>query len=812
MSYSASALPIFPHALIPIGTTQPSPLFILPSRSSCPVDPFKKDEQAAVDQFTPYKSTGILVPLTPLQTQKDIRSHLKAARQARANNDRQSAAERYRNAADILEKPLSQASTSPLYNEIPHGQDFYKEALFGAAGFSGPDLAAENITRLSGFIDNPPPETTQLDLAKAKLLKTFTLLQHASSAQEPQATLFERAYRLVDETIETFPSDDKANDDVIFYGNLLSIEILTRLLAHAHNRGDHKVEFKYADDIKQCFKRIMGPDTPQDRFEIIAEYEADVITLMARICLWGPALEIGRRLTEPDSPFKNTPAAKRLLSEKIFQPFIEDYGTGKAFLQIGEIRLRAREHAVRRHVLTAIAYAYSENLKQTAAYGGIGLLTGIVADLALLQGSYNMFAGAMGATIAIAYNRLRNGWTTPEAVYADEIGTSDPTWKQSAVDIAKFTIKSGIDAAAWAIPAAVIDTGIDGINITADTLSRAGDLYYRFGKWAITSAPALVQPETYTGLIDSVSNMDSTRVAYHAYTGVAGLLYATNLFSSKSRRFTDRWAWLLLPGAIMLSADLGMLISNQPPWLDRVLHQITSGDINSLMHEKWFDRMQRSSIVAGEMLFFMLTAGLLALEDRRSPRKVFASIAKVINPFSKNSSYALPLTAALLANVGSAMGGMMQKGTDPSTLPFTLMAIQGAATTFGLLGIVMGVSGILKGTIPIGHGIREGWQDSIGESIHRRIASISIGALTAFNYPYAHNRVFRSWTWDLPAAALRTMLGWDTNPGQIAMSATNFAAGNGTSTATWPETGGTMWERDQVLKWTNEAKDAIAAI
>ncbi len=809
MSYTSTALPAFPAALIPHVVVAPSPLFFSPATV------FSANPQASYSQSDPFangsrlwnrveaKHSGIrfidqcpipsdpplLIQLdTAMQRLRDLKAHIKAARRARSENDRITAASKYEEALRLLEMPADHVSNVSLFKEVIDGESLFKEALFGTTGFSSPERVGENITRLKKFIDDPPENTSPLDIVKAKLLKTYVLFRHAASAHDPQVTQYQRALHLTDEAIEEFPGEHEAADDVIFYGNLLSIEIHTHLLAHAHNRGDHKEEFIHADEIKSAFKRIAASEMPPERLSIIGDYKSDVAIFMARVGLWGEALEMAREVTASDSQFSDTPSAQRLFSEDIFQSFIEDTTAGKAFLKPNEIKLRAKQYSLIRRIMMAIAMAYSEGLKQSAMYGSIGLIAGILADFAILQGGHTMIAGAAGAAAASAFNSLRNGWATPEAIYASEIGEDGLTWQQSAMDVTKLMMKSGVDVAAWMIPAAVVDAGMDGIRIAADTLSRAADLYYQFGEWTIANAPALVQSDTYRNLIDSISSMDATQAVYHAYTGAAGLFYLTYLTSSRARSITNRWAWLFLPGAMMLSADLGMLINSDRTWIDRV---------------------QRSGIAAGEMLLLMLTAGLLPFENRSSLKKGMQSFFNLINPLSKQSSYALPLTGALLTNVCSAMGGMMQKGTDPSELSLTLTAIQGTATIVGMLGIVLGITGVLKAQVPLVSGIKEGWQDSIGESLHKRTLAVILGALDAFQCLYTQNRVFRAGTWDQPAGILRTMFGWDTNAGQIAMSASCLTFCNGISTATWPETSGTQWERDQIIKvteWKNLAQ------
>ena len=306
------ALPAFPTALIPMGDT-PSPSIYLPpttdqttdpqtelfiENASGTLDPFRADSsrfiqfspQPATQQSLPIFSEGqaqsVVIPMAPARKLRDVKETIETARAGRTEDDRPKTAKAYREALTILETPADASSSLPLYKEIPEGDTLFTEALFGAAGFSGHKHAPEHLNRLHAFTDTPPPTATPLDIAKAELLKAFTRFRFASSANEPVEQSFKDILVSIHETIDKFDWDEAGNDDVIFYGNLLSIEVLHRLLGHAHNRGDHKKEHEYVGEIKSSFRRINHPNATREQIEVIAEYKADIATFMARIGLW----------------------------------------------------------------------------------------------------------------------------------------------------------------------------------------------------------------------------------------------------------------------------------------------------------------------------------------------------------------------------------------------------------------------------------------------------------------------------------------------------------------------------------------------
>jgi len=201
----------------------------------------------------------------------------------------------------------------------------------------------------------------------------------------------------------------------------------------------------------------------------------------------------------------------------------------------------------------------------------------------------------------------------------------------------------------------------------------------------------------------------------------------------------------------------------------------------------------RSSIAVGEGLSMLLAAGVIALAGKKSPAEAFKAIGKGV----WNADHNALVSAAILTGLSSAMGGEMQKVAKPDDL--AIVAMQGVAITVGLLPLVLGVSGIAKRNIELFDGIAEGWRDSAGENPLRRLYEATMGGADAFRTPYVFNRVLRAPTLDIPAASLRSLLGWDSNAGYGVFVGFNFFATNPTATMTFPETGGTGWERDALV-------------
>lgn len=821
----STVMPLFPTVvspviLPPLTTTIPSIMLPAPAPSSSFVlpyinDPFRASAAQALSQQAAARSPGVhvigTIPTPASQEERqgprviDMSSHpakrfaelqrtFDDAREAIRTGDTRVAADNYAAALRLLTAPLDERSIgAPFYSQMPRGEELFQEALFGAASYSDPKSAVENLSYLNQYIKAlEKREGAGLDLAKAQILKAYMLMQYATSVPEPQKGVFRKASGIVDGVIADLSGMENGSAaSLLFSARLLSVELLARRIELAHNRRDFKARRALVENVRSTFKDLTSAESTDAQKEVIATYGANTAVLFARLGLWGPALERARSATS--HPFETTQAAQRLLTEKIFEPFTD----GKRFFDAGEIRLKARSGSWRKRVKAAVAMAHAESLGQTAKYGALGMFAGLVLE-AMAQTGHGVWSAVIFAMLFSMYNRLHNGWKSEEALYAGELGQYDRTVAESAHDVASLTFKGGLDMLAWTVPAAFIESGADGADIFSSTLGNAADLYGKFANGLMNLFVSLSDPSTYSKMASTLPAPDAFNILYNVYTKSAGLLFAANLLSPAARRYTEKYALYFLPGAIMLSADLGMYISGQAPM------DFTP----NFESAKYWDRVERAAIVGGEMAALMLTSGILALKNTSTKKQAVLSFLNSFRPSQAN--YGLPLAAAIVTGITSPLGGMMQKGTTPDE--FALIAIQGAAITFSILPITLLLSGVLKRTVPIGAGIAEAWQDSKGENIFRRLYETTMGGLASWNIPYAHNRIYRSGTLDLLPAGLRAMAGWDTNEGQALMSGTNYFAGNGAATSTWPETAGTQWDRDATVKWTQKAREEIEGI
>lgn len=784
--------PVFASAFVPLPPID-IPRVVLPVSSAV---------QSAIDPFTSgpqISNRPFFSPILPDEpTRIDmarLSSQFEFARRERRSGNFESAVSTYRQILDVMESPFDCASdSSPLYHHMQMGGSLFAETVFELAALSPPQDAAQNLSRLTRFISSPPPDAnTDLHLAKAWLLKAYTLMKHADTADDPQNALYEKAIRHIDYAVARVKKLDGDADaeDFQFYARLLKLEILAKQLILCHQRRDMKTRRNFIDRIRDEFNNYDPAELDETKLSVLSDYQASVAILKARLGLWGAALERARTVTS--GRFGSTPAAKKLLEHELFRPFVD----GQRVLSPTEIKLRSRANGWMKRLQAALAMAHSEGIRYSAAAGALGMAAGIVAD-SMVNGGHAVVSGAVGAALVSVMYRLKNGWQTDEALYAGEVGTFDRSTAESARDLTSLIIHGGFEAMAWTVPAAVMDHGTNGLAVFGDTLERAGQMYFHFGHWLMEGISSLSRPETYSSLPTALSHQNFGTILYNSYTKLAGLLFATNLLFPSLRSRTDGVSWLFLPGAVMLSADIGMAISGQSP-IDFIPH---------FSNPKYMDRIERILIVEAEILLMMMVTGIVTFGDRSSAAATIRSVFKSFHPARTN--YMLPLAAAITNGISSPLGGMMQKGTQPDDL--VLLALQGAAITVGLLPITLGVSGVLKGKIPVLDGIREGWNDSRGANLLNRLKSAFAGGADAFNMPYARNRIGRAGTMDIIPAGLRAAFGWDTNLGQTSMSATNFVAGNGAASSTWPEPSGTRWERDSLSKAAKEVADKIASI
>lgn len=789
--------------------------------------------------------------LVELNSIHHINQNLKLARDARLTGDFASAISSYRHIVQLLEGPVKENSERPIYSVIPKGTQILSEALFGATALSkeqifgidrvrGTAPAIENIERLGRHIveleallkmypDSKLHDATKRDLATAKILQAFNLMQHASSADIQHDSLYWRVEKLVSDAI--YPESDgkevkgpalinPANGveeaEIHFLGGLLIVEALARRMELSHKSKNPTAFEKFADRITYNLGKIYDAhfkknkdETSKDygkaasvignieeNVELFASYEAQVAVLKYKLGLGWHALKRVRSIVE--GSLDHTAAAQSLRDHEYFEHFFD---AGR-FLQTGEIADSAAPGALWRRLQAAFMHAHSPSLKNSLFAGTVGMLGGIISAALTGNPEFGWAAGGAGASLVEGGYQLYNGWNSRQARDAAKIGTNPITGQQTAVDITKFVGKRFAAALMWSLPSAMVANGPEVISTVGDTMANIPDGYATaFSR--IVDCPEILFPNPFDG--------DIGHTLYQFYTKGAGALFLTNLLWKGSRKYTKDIAFAFIPGALMFSADIGLAIA--PP------------DALTDPHDAWVDRVWRAGIVGIEMLFMMLTTGLAPLAKTGSFKESIKSLGKTLLPIKGNADYNLPLAAMIVTGLSSPIGGIFQQGLmRPEDIP--LIAAQGAAITMGLLGLTLGMSGILKRQIPIGASIVRSVKD-VTAARNMEAAIIAKGGIpdtntelwrypyeavrgvgAAFNVGYVRNRVLRIPGPDMAAATLRLILGggeWDNNRAQAAMSVVNGFSGNSYWDSTFPSASGTQYEEMSFINAVDKA-------
>ena len=691
-------------------------------------------------------------------------------------------AENYRKAVELLELPFGPDRRKPgkLFEYVNDGGVLYAEAVLGMSLSATPEEVCSVMERLYKAEDilrnlEQTVETNE-KLAQTKLLQAFLLIQYASKMTYEQVGILERVEEMLIRIESEFAyAGAELARDVSLFADCLKVELLSRRAEIEHYRENRKARHRaigdlvgHVDGMVDRYENMSGAER-----EMVAGYMADASMLLGRMQIWNRALNLARTVTSHDT-FRETDAARRVLEAKEFKPFVN--ADEKRILTVSEIKERALLPGWMKRLQAAVYTAHAESVGRTAKVGVVGAAAGMTAEY-MLTGGLSVWSGMAGAALATTSDRLRYGWQSDEAISAGETNIFERGAGGTTYDIGHLLTKGAIDSLVYGmIPAAFAlafrDVGAAAWNVS----SNAIDLYVtKFGGWLKESAIDFADPATYDAFYQRVKERidedglgSVAQALYVLYLGGTGGLFVSNIFWPKSRKFAKKVAPMLIPGALMLSAELGM--------------HIAGGDFKN--------RVGRAAIIAVEILGAMLTWGLVSVAQRST----FKEGVKSLGAGLKKTNYMLPVTAAIIQGISSALGGYMQKGERP-TDPAVISA-QAAVTVLWLLPLTLLISGVLKGKIPIVERALEGWEDSEGEASGRRVLEAILGMASSFNMPYSHNRIGRAPTWDLTSSVLRTMLGWDTNKGQAAMSVINNVCGNHATGMMWTETGGTLWERD----------------
>ncbi|MBI4211980.1 MAG: hypothetical protein HY540_05020 [Deltaproteobacteria bacterium] len=706
----------------------------------------------------------------PADRLQQLSTHLSNARQALTTQAWHDAGFHYQHAAHLLAGPLNGEMTHRLFASLPDGEALHAEATIGGTIFSSSDRIPQALSHLTTYESlQPPSDKTPKNKEQAALplLRAHAIVRFASSTNEQRMELYRRAENLV----EGWRTSHARRDfpELALSSDLLMTEIIARQVERAHRQQDYAKRRELISRLHTEVKlmRQNYSKEPDSTREVVGKYWGDATVLLARMGLWGEALREARNLTEHEH-FGATKAAQDLLHSELFVPFVEN---GR-ILRPEEISKRSRNSGFLARIKAAIAHAHSTSLKETMAVGFGGAAFGALAE-SLSNGTTSFLPAAMAAATALGVKRFANGWKSEEAKAAEIVGNQKGEELSSTLPgyLAKQAFDGALIAGVSSFAATAV--GSQGRDIMLTTLGKAADLYGRFGLWLASGIPQLVNPDFYKHSIEGITSFrgDPTELAlssaYHIYSTSAGVVYGAYLFFPSLRKPLEKIAILFTPAAVLLGKDAGMAIAGETGY-------------------EYVDRINRGGLALVEGISMLLTTGVISLASNKSVGDVAESTWKSFKKADHNALIGIALTVGISSALGAKMQSEKQKD-------ISLIALQGAAITVGLLPIVLGVSGILKRNINIGQGIVEGWHDSSGQPIFRRLIEMGESASAAFLGPYPKNRVLRGPTYDVPTAAIRTHLGWDTNAGYGAFMLGNMIATNPAVSMIYPEVGGTDW-------------------
>ena len=804
----AQRIPTFSSALLTSTTvpvTQISPG--LCSRMICPVflvsgqkspaspprlDPFKKDAADTSAAERDEDNVSPLLHFEPARRVTQINEHLKTARDARLMGRPDTAVTAYREALAGLRQPPSNRSSEPIYSIVNEGQQLLSEALIGATALTSDEIfgtkavqgttpARENIEDLSRHVEElKKTHAPKADQARAKALLAFNLIQHASAGKVQHDSLFGKAIKIAEDARSDVDATKGNMEDaeIHFLSSLLILEALARRMDLAHQSRDPQDVEKFADRLTAQFKKIfqdhfepLSPAGEKEEFvNLFASYNAQIAIIKYKLGLGAHALSRVRSVVSPGT-FEKTPAAQVLREHPYFDSFFDNGRLKDA----GEVENDAASGAFLRRLQAAFANAHSHGILPSMLTGAGGMVVGLTIAAASGHPEFGWAAGGAGAALAEGGYQLRNGWNSLQARDAARIGTNKISGRETASHVANFAAKRLAAGIMWAVPSSALAMGTDLGETVINTLANVPGGYEK-AFWRLVDSPHELFPAT---------NGDPAHIAYQIYTKAAGLVFLSNLLIKRSRALMSKASFFFIPGAVMLSADIGLAIA--PP------------DMFANAVDAWVDRIWRASIVSTEMLFMLLTTGLSPLQNTglADLKKSFASLGKTLHPTHGNTDYNLPLAAAIVTGISSPLGGMFQVGQAPEAFP--LLAAQGATITAGLLGLTIFMSGLLKRQIPIFsrpiravkdvHYVRldEARRVESGETVDHRTSVLAYpyeavrGGMAAFNCGYVRNRVLRIAGPDMVGSAVRLFAGggeWDNNAGQTAMSTVNGVSGN----------------------------------
>ncbi len=290
-------------------------------------------------------------------------------------------------------------------------------------------------------------------------------------------------------------------------------------------------------------------------------------------------------------------------------------------------------------------------------------------------------------------------------------------------------------------------------------------------------------------LANNYSPADLAHMACGAYMASAGLVYASYIGSYMfglpqwREALKSKSTLLYVPGAVMLGAHLGTLISDKHTF-------------------EWRNVMGAFGVLAGITMLYV--SGTIPIK-RKNGESWLAARWREFSSANHNQLVGI----GLMVGVSNAIGGIILDNIAPGSRPTSIAvnAMMGAAITACLLPIVMGVSGVMKQQLPLFAEVRNAWHDARDDHLFRRLYETTRAAGSSFRYPYSVNRFGRSGSLDIPAATVGTFLGWDALGALVAREAVHGTFSNPTSTMMKNEVGGTDFQMDPLMDVLRPARD-----
>lgn len=647
---------------------------------------------------------------------------------------------------------------------------------------------------------------------------------------------------------------DDRHSRLRLYAQLLMIESLAHQAAHLQRCGEYNEVKVVVGKLNAVANGVASEyedgSLKWGRTELVAKHLADTAELLGRMGILDAALDHAHTVTSLES-YKGARAAQQLLNSERFATYLNEDGT--AILDANTVGEHASwwvKWAQRGQAMLAHNH-YRTPFKERLIGGlaGVGTAMGIgyaaTGDVPVLP----------AAAAAVAINtgiRLYNGWNTLQAQSAGAVGGADRPLMASAQDVVGLMMRGALGMAGWGFPAWMIASAAAPANwpvykqavtnigtswasvfgklastVSFSNLSGAGigplsaleiaqnalggmaqtyvvggalafGAYAMMPHWRKTLNPVL--PWFAPGAIMALSSVNSMHDICNLYMASAGLVYGGYTLSPQMRKSLQGYAKYFVPGAVMLGAHLGLGIKGQEPW--------------SQAH---FERLLMSSIAVGEGALMLMVTGAVPLPKMNSFKETFARMSGAYIPPSKNevgflstmgkglwydANHMAMVAIAITVGVSAAVGGLMQKGLHPTSVP--LIATVGALTTIGLLPMTLGISGILKQQIPLIERLRQAREDTEDwPFVAAKVERAKAAAQAFFFSMYTANRTIRSGTADVPWAALRTRIGYDSVPGYLAFVAGMTVTCNPATSKTFSEVAGTDWQLDPLTTLIN---------